>query len=453
MYAVKAGEVKKGFTPPGPGHLSPAALRRLQHDPIGSWVDLSARYGDVVRFRVARYTFFLLGRPEFAYDVFVTANGDHHKGLTLQRARILLGDGLLTSEDPLHRRQRRLIQPAFNHARLAGYGEVMVRRAEAFADGIEDGQELDVARAVAGLTLGIVGETLFSAEVEAEAVEIGAALDDLMASFDLVAMPFAPIMLRLPLRRTRRFMRARARLDDTIYRLIAERRREGRDHGDLLSLLLLARDEQGRPMSDEQARDEALTIFIAGHETTANLLTWTLYLLSHHPAEARRLEAEVDAVLGERSPTSADAPALVYAGRVLDESLRLYPPAWSIGRRTLVDRELGGFHVPAGTVMIVSPFLIHRDPRFWPEPDRFDPDRPPPSRRLAFLPFGAGPRGCIGSGFALMEARLLLAVLVRRLRFELVPGHPVEPQASITLRTRHGMCMVARRRGTLASRR
>jgi cytochrome P450 len=253
----------------------------------------------------------------------------------------------------------------------------------------------------------------------------------------------------------RRFNRARARLDGVVYRIIDERRRGGEDRGDLLSMLLLAEDEEGdrQGMSNEQVRDEAMTLFLAGHETTANLLAWTWYLLARNPEAERRLHAEIDAVLEDgRAPTVDDLPRLRYAEMVVSEVMRLYPPAWAVGRRAVADHEAGGYHVPAGSLILVSQYVAHRDPRFWPDPERFDPERWTPEARgqrpqFAYFPFGGGPRRCVGEAFAWMEATLILATLAARGRMRLAPGRTAETSPRITLRPgRGGVPVILERR-------
>jgi cytochrome P450 len=303
------------------------------------------------------------------------------------------------------------------------------------------------------LTLAIVGRTLFDADVEGEAREIGEALEVALESVNTLIFPFGSLWERSPLPGPRRFRRACERLDATIYRLIAERRAAGLEGDDLLSLLLRARDEDGDgdAMTDRQVRDEAMTLFLAGHETTANLLTWTWYLLSQAPEAEQRLHAELDAVLGGRLPSVDDLPALRFMDRVIDESLRLYPPVWLFGRRALEDTELGGYPIPRGTVVSVSQWVTHHDQRWFPEPWRFDPDRWDPgetARRppYSFFPFGGGTRICIGEGFARMEAKLVLATIASRWRLRLAPGHQVGLRPRITLRPRGGMRVVVGQR-------
>lgn len=440
--------------PPGPrSRLAVRGLLRFRRDPTGFLTGLARQYGDVAGFRLGRRRLYLLSHPDLVREVLVARHRDFIKSYALQRSRVLLGEGLLTSEGEFHLRQRRLSQPVFHRERIEGYGRVMAEYAQRAAARWRDGARVDVAAEMARLTLAIVGRTLFDADVEDEADELGLALTDAMLLFDRLTIPFSEWLDRLPLPGTRRFFRARERLDATMYRFIDEHRRGG-DRGDLLSMLMHARDEEGDGgrMTDRQLRDEALTLFLAGHETTANALTWTWYLLSQHPHVEERLHAELDALPGGRAPGPDDLPRLVYTRGVLAESMRLFPPAWVIGRQPLVDVEIGGYRIPAGTIVMMSPWVVQRDARFWPDPLRFDPGRWTPGaeaarHRFAYFPFGAGPRKCIGEGFAWMEGVLVLATLAQHWRARLVPGHPVETQPLITLRPRHGMRMTLERRG------
>jgi cytochrome P450 len=429
-------------------------LLSFSRDPLGFLRGLARDYGDVARFGNGAQEFFLLSHPDYVRDVLVTHHADFMKGRGLQRAKRLLGEGLLTSEPPLHRRQRRLAQPAFHRQRVAAYASLMVDYAERLQrERWREGRPLDVAQEMMHLTLSVVGQTLFGAETEAEAEEVGEAVTETMRSFTRFMLPFAELLDRLPLPSTRRFLRAKARLDAIIYRIIEERRASGEDRGDLLSMLLQAQDEEGDGgrMTDEQLRDEAMTIFLAGHETTANALTWAWLLLSQNPEAERRLHEELDAVLGGRAATAEDLPRLAYTEMVLAEAMRLYPPAWVLGRRALKDYEVAGYRVPAGSIVIMSQYVMHRDPRYFPDPERFVPERFAPEARaarpqFAYFPFGGGPRRCIGEGFAWMEGVLVLATLARRWRLRLAPGHPVETQPVVTLRPRHGMRMTPERR-------
>ncbi len=439
--------------PPGPKQRFPGQnLLRFRRDAIGFLRRLSQDYGDIAAFQISGPPTVLLSHPDHIHDVLVTHARNFAKGRGLERSKRLLGEGLLTSEGEFHRHQRRLIQPAFHRRRIEAYGEVMAECATQTGDHWHDGETVDMSVEMMRLTLAIVGKTLFGADVEAEAGEISAALTDAIHLFHVLMLPGAEQLEKLPLPFVRRFREARARLDAVIYRLIADHRRGGEDQGDLLSMLLSAQDEgdQSR-ITDEQVRDEAMTIFLAGHDTTANALTWTWYLLSQNPSAEAALHAELDAALGDKLPTVDDLPLLPYARAVLAESMRLYPPAWIIGRRVLADYPVGDFVIAQGSIIILAQVVTQVDPRWFPDPLRFDPtrwltdadsDRP----KFAYFPFGGGPRICIGEQFAWMESTLLLATLARRWRARLVPGHSVIPQPIITLRPRHGMRMTLERR-------
>ena len=388
-------------------------LRAFQRDPLGLLERTAREFGDIAYLRFAIQDLYLVNHPDLIRDVLVTHASNFIKGRMLHRSKVLLGEGLLTSEGEFHLRQRRLVQPAFYRERLAGYACVMTEYAAAAAARWRDGETLDIDREMMRLTLGVVARTLFGADVESESGEIGEALTTILGMFNTLMLPFADVLIRLPLPASRRFEKARARLDATIYRMIAERRASGSDHGDLLSMLLAARDEEagGSGMTDTQVLDESLTLFLAGHETTANMLTWTWYLLSQNPDVEERLHREVDTILEGRDPQFEDAPRLAYTEKVLAESMRLYPPAWAVGRRAIAEYEAGGFRVEPGAVLVMSPWVMHRDPRYYPDPERFDPERWNPEARegrpkFSYFPFGGGPRVCIGERFAWIEEML-----------------------------------------------
>ena len=428
--------------PPGPHTLVPGRfLRAMQRAPIPFFTQLARQYGDAAMFSVGPQKIVLLNHPDLVRELLVTQNRFFHKSRVLQRTKIIFGEGLLTSEDPLHLRQRRLAQPAFHRDRIARYGEVMIERAARTRERWRDGQSLDIHHEMMRLTLEVVAKTLFDADVESEADEIGAALTRLIDLFPQLMNPLAPLLQKLPIPSTLRFRRAIERLDRTIYGIIGERRASGEDRGDLLSMLLLAQDVEGDGggMTDQQVRDEAMTLFLAGHETTANALAWTWYLLAQHPEIADALRTHA----GNEPLTAADYPRLDFAEMVLAESMRLFPPAWAVSRLALQDVAIGDWLVPRGAVAVVVQAVMHRDPRFWHNPDRFDPSRFTPDAKatrpkFAYFPFGAGPRICIGEGFAWMEGVLMLATLAQRWRMELL-SRDVEPQASITLRPRGGI--------------
>ncbi len=421
--------------------------------PLPFLMGCAERYGDFVPFSIGPQLCYLVSDPEATREVLVTQQRNFTKSRGLERMKLLLGDGLLTSESEYHMRQRRLAQPAFHRERVMAYGSTMAAYAERASERWRGGETLDVGAEMTRLTLAIVGKTLFDADVEGEAGDIGAAVTASIDAFSVAVLPFGEWLDHLPLPHTLRFRRARQRLDATIYRIIAEHRAAGVDRGDLLSMLIAASDTEGdgTGMSDLQLRDEAMTIFIAGHETTANLLTWTWYLLGEHPEIEGRLHDELDMVLGGRAPGAADMERLGYLRMVLSESMRLYPPAWILGRRAIADCSVGGHDMPARSIAFMSQYVTHRDPRWYPEPERFDPQRWTPEAvarrpKFAYFPFGAGSRVCIGEQFALMEATLALATLAQRWRLRLVPGHRVVPQARITLRPRYGMRMTVNAR-------
>jgi len=441
-------------TAPGPRLSLVASLvyRPGGANPLDFFTNLARTYGDVSSYRMAGEQLFLVNDPRLVRDILVTHNRNFTKSRGLERSKRLLGQGLLTSEGAMHLRQRRLMQPAFHRDRISGFGNLMVGYADRMRNSWTDGVTLDVSREMNRLTLSIVGKTLFDVDVDQQAAAVGEALTAVMESFWMMMLPFSELLERLPVPKLRRARMARARLDAIIYGMIADRRASGRDHGDLLSMLLTAQDEdEGGGMTDQQVRDEAMTIFLAGHETTANALMWMWYLLSSAPDVEAKLHAEVDRVLQGRLPGLGDLASLQYVERVVTEAMRLYPPAWIIGRRAIDDYQLGDYVAPARSILVMSPYLMQRDPRFYTDPGRFDPDRWTPEFRaalpkFAYFPFGGGPRQCIGESFAWMELILLTATISQQWRLRLVPGHPVVPQPLITLRAKHGMRMTVGKR-------
>ncbi len=428
-------------------------LVEVARNPLAMMIAIARDYGDIAHYKIGPQHLFFFNHPDLIRDVLVTNQKNFHKSRGLERARRLLGNGLLTSEDEFHLRQRRLAQPAFHRQRIAAYATTMVDFAERARSSWTHGAMVDMHIEMMRLTLGIVAKTLFDADVDSEAGEIGHAMTTAFESFNYAMLPFTEYLEKLPIPAVRRFNSARDRLDKTIFRMIGERRSSGEDRGDLLSTLLLAQDTEGdgTGMSDAQLRDEALTIFLAGHETTANALTWTWYLLSQHPDVEARLHAEIDSALGGRRPTFEDLPSLPYTRMVLSESMRLYPPAWAIGRRALKAFPVREYQVPAGSVVLMSQYIMHRDARFFPQPDCFDPERWTPDAqaqrpKFSYFPFGGGARVCIGEQFAWMEGILLLATIAQQWRMHLVPGHVIDLQPLITLRPRYGMRMTLEKR-------
>lgn len=441
--------------PPGPGTLSRLSnLAAFRRDVLGLLPSLAAKYGDVVRVPLGPRDFYFLFHPEPIRHV-LQDNARHYTKQTpgFNVMRELLGQGLLTSEGDFWLRQRRLAQPAFHKQRIAGFGRLMVDAARELADEwtphLGSGQPVDVAGGMMRLTLRIAGEALFSADVTREADGIREALDVVQHYANhRITHPFHPPRW-VPTPLNRRATRARDLLDGVVLGIIERRRREGGTREDLLSLLMEARDaDTGEAMSDAQLRDEVMTLLLAGHETTATALSWTWTLLARHPEARRALEAELAEVLGGREPTVEDVPRLTFTRRVLDESMRLYPPAWLVSRQAAAEDAVGGYRIPAGAVVVVSPWVTHRHPVLWENPEAFEPERFRPERaaalpRFGYFPFGGGPRQCIGNGFALLELTLVLATLAQRLRLELVPGRLPAPEPTITLRPRGGLWMTA----------
>ena len=435
--------------PPGPGPL--AAFRGMvpgrDMNRIPEFFrDVTARYGPIASFRLGRRRFYFVNDPAAIEELLVGNPRAYVKGRGTQRLERLLGSGLLTSNGEFHLRQRRLVQPAFHRERIAGYAAAMVSRAERFGQAIAPGQALEMGAEMSRLTLGIVAETLFGTDVDREADTIGAALDEAMSSFPLAISPLGELLDHLPMVPVvRRFRAARGSLDAIVYRMIylrrRERRREGETEGprDVLGMLLDADDAEGG-MPIEQIRDEALTLLLAGHETTANALTWTWLLLARHPAVEARLHAELERVLGGRPPAAEDLPALGFARDVVAEAMRLYPPAWVVGRRAIEPAALGGWTVPKDGVVLACQWITHRDPRFWREPEVFRPERWSNGEtatlpKFAYFPFGGGNRRCIGEAFAWTETVLVLATIARRLRFRAAPDlGEVAAQPLVTLR-------------------
>lgn len=399
-------------------------------------------------------TILLASHPDLAREVLTGHPRSLRKGLGLQRTRFVLGNGLLTSEGEFHLRQRRLAQPAFHRERIARYAEEMVARTEVVAASWRDGQSLDLARAMHHLTLDIVGRTLFGVDLQGRAAELGKALTAVLDSFSIWLILFGERLYDLPIPRMRRAKQAVPALDAAIYVIIEEHRRSGRDQGDLLSMLMAARDAEGdgSGMTDAQLRDEVMTLILAGHETTANALAWTWWFLAQHPEIDARLAAEVRDACGDRPITMADLPNLPYTRAVFSEAMRLRPPAYATSREVVEPIVLGGQAIPVGAQVVVSPWVTQRDPRWWTEPLRFDPDRwlaprAEPNHRHAYFPFGGGTRVCIGEQFAWTEGILVIAALVRRWRFRLtVPATAVRPQAAVTLRPDPGIPVVCERR-------
>jgi cytochrome P450 len=441
--------------PPGPkgnpffGRLVHASRR----DPLNFMLGLAREYGDISTFRVGRDRVFFVNTPEGVRDVLVNHYDNFLKGRGGSRARKFIGEGLLLSEGELHRRQRRLALPAFHRQRIAAYADEMGTAAGVCCARWRDGEARDIWPDMLRLTLGIIGRTMFCADVESQADEVGSAMRDSTIQYRTFKLPGSNFLERIPLPHIIRFQRGKRRLREVVLRLIEERRRDGRDRGDLLSMLLASEYEgDGERMTPEQVWDEALTIFIAGYDTTATSLMWTFYALSQNPAAEARLHEELDAVLeGGRAATFEDLKRLQYTERVLCESMRLYPPTWRLVRRALRDFPVGDYVIPSGSLVVVCQYAMHRDPRYFPDPESFDPERWTAEAKAArpqfsYFPFGGGPRRCLGESFAMTEGVLLLATLARRWRMRLAEGHRVEVVTEHLLRSKWGMRMRLERR-------
>jgi cytochrome P450 len=430
-------------------------LLAVRRNPTAVFMSGARRFGDVVYFKIGPRRGYLITNPADVRHVLQDNARNYHKSPLYEKLRLFLGNGLLTSEDEFWLRQRRIAQPAFHRQRIAMLASVMAETArevsarwETIASG---GQPVDVDEEMMRLTRTVVLRTLLGADLGPRGAEVDRAwvIINQHVGESFWSLGFTD---RLPTAKYRRFQAARAVLRGAVDHVISERRRRPSDGADLLSMLMSARDEEtGEAMTDEQLRVEVTTFLLAGQETTSLALTWTWYLLSQHAGAQRRLEEELDAVLNGRPPEYADLVSLPYTRMVIDEALRLYPPAWGFSRQALADDELGGFHLPRGWLVFVIPYVLHRLPAFWQDPEAFDPERFLPERgadrpKFAYLPFGAGPRQCIGNQFALVEAQLVVATLAQRYRLHLAPRHNAEPWPLITLRPRFGMPMIVERR-------
>jgi cytochrome P450 len=439
-------------TPPGPRSFSPFGnLPEIQRDPLATFLRGREQYGDVVRYRGGIWHAYLVSHPDDIRHILQDNNQNYRKGFSYEVLKPVLGTGLLTNEGDSWLRQRRLAQPAFHRARIARISgviseciEAMLQRWDARTD---PEAPVDILPEMIRLTLEVVSRTLLGVQLGTEAEQVGQAVRELQAHVNYRATHLFSLPEKYPTPRNRRFHRWLSLLDSIVFRIIERHRTGGATGDDLLSMLLNARDQDsGEGMSDRQLRDEVMTIFLAGHETTATALAWTWYLLSENPEAEARLHAEVDAVLGRRPPAYRDLASLPYARMVLEESMRLYPPAWAVGRFAVDDDEVGGYRLPKGSQVVMSQYVTHRHPQFWDRPEAFDPERFTPERsagrpRFAYFPFGGGPRMCIGADFAMIEAQLALAAVARRYRLRLAPRQRVETDALVTLRPKHGMVM------------
>ncbi len=428
------------------------AFRRFRPaNPITLFQHLVDTYGDIAHYKIGWNHIVYLNHPDYVRELLVVQNDNFIKERTVQRSKMLLGEGMITAEGAQHRSQRQVAQPAFHRQRIPEYASTMVREAVRMRDTFRDGEQRDIAIDMMHLTLNIVAGTLFATDLRDEVHELADAINRIMGLYNfLVLLPAAEWLVHVRPPGLAAFVRARKRIDAVVYRMIEAHRREHSDTGSLLDMMLAASPEHTLE-SEKSLRDQVITIFLAGYETVANALSWTWYLLSQNPEAERRFHEEIDRELQGRTPAFDDIPRLRYVEMVMAESMRLYPPAWAMGRYALKDFRLGDFCLPAKTTVLTSQFIMHRDPRFFPDPLRFDPDRFTPeakARRTKFtyFPFGAGQRQCIGESFAWMEGVLLLATLGQKWKFNLLPGHKVEPEPLITLRPKYGMKMFVQRR-------
>ena len=432
-----------GRQPPGP-HGVPwfGSYFSVLSDPIRLFCDGRDRYGDIVRYRFGPFRFVVVNDPDAIQHLFVKNHRNYTKSRSYAGLRLVMGNGLVTSEGEFWRRQRKLSQPAFHRQRLAKLVDKMVECTNEMLDDWDRraSPEIDVHEQMMRLTLRIVGHSLFSTELSHDAGELGPAITIAMRRANKYAEAAVRLPLWLPTPLNLRFAKARGLLDATIQRIIDERRAHGRDMGDVLSMLMAATDESGEErMTDQQLRDEVMTLFLAGHETIATAMSWTWKLLSEHPEAATRLREEARSVLGGSAPTFESLAKLEYTGRVVDEAMRLYPPVWIFERAAIDDDEIAGFHIPKQTIVGVCTWALHRHPALWNDPQRFDPDRFLPENsadrhKYAYLPFGAGPRICIGNNFALMEAKVLLATMAQRYAIDVPDSHAIGYDPGVTLR-------------------
>ena len=423
------------------------ALRKLRPaNPIFLFQHLNQTYGDIAHYKLAHNHIVFLNHPDYIREVLVVQNDNFIKERTVRRTKMLLGEGMITSEGSVHRAQRLAAQPAFHRQRISEYAAIMVEEAARTRDSWRGGEQRDIAADMMHLTLNVVARTLFATDLQQEVYELAAAINRIMGRYNfLIMLPAAEWLVHLRPPGLAAFVRERNRIDAAVYRMIDAHCRSGRDRGSLLDLMIAASSADDI-RSRKSLRDQVITIFLAGYETVANALSWTWYLLSENPDCELKFHSEVDRVLQGDLPSFETVPRLRYTENVMAESLRLYPPAWAMGRYARNDFALGEFFLPARTTVLISQFITHRDPRYFLDPLRFDPNRFSPEAKaqrtkFTYFPFGAGVRQCIGESFAWMEGVLILATLAQKWKLKLVPGHQIEPQPLITLRPKYGMRM------------
>ena len=465
--------------PPGPNYKMPGKLiRQFVRDPIKTLSTIAQKYGDISYFKLGpKQHVYLINNPDYIEKVLIYDHRNFRKGKRLQVAKNILGEGLVTSEGDFHNRQRRLIQPIFHPRQIISYGKIMTDYGIRFRDRWKNEDTVDISQEMMELTLGIICKSVLNYDVESEAKQVGKALTTTRNYTKRLQSPIGHVLDKIPILPAPKGARkAKDELDTLVYGLISDRRRhqqqeksDNKHHDNLLSRLLQAQDSKlagsaspdsaqssiGK-MSDKQVRDEVMTIFIAGHETTANALTWTFYLLSQYPDVEKKLHDEIDSILGDNNnknghiankiPTPDDIPKLQYTEKVLRESMRLYPPVWTMGRYVENDYNVGEYTIPAGSSILMSQYVMHHDPRYYEEPERFNPDRwtaefKTQLSRFSYFPFGGGIRGCVGEPFAWMEGVLIIAIIAQKWTMRLVPGQRIKLDPAITLRPKNGMKM------------
>jgi cytochrome P450 len=452
---MASATVAVGKQAPGVRQLVPlplpfGPLARSRRDPLGFLLGGIQRHGDVFRYQLGPLVFHLIAHPDHVKHVLLDNQKNYPRSWYYNRTRVVVGEGLVTTEGAAWRRLRRMAQPAFHYQRVAALAEVMTGAIEvlrlSWRQYAQSGKPVDVAAEFVALTLQIVGRALLNIDLAGEAERVGQAVTTALGFLEHWLTHLLAPPLWVPTPRNLRARRALRTLDNLVHDIIRQRRRDPQhDTGDLLAMLLAVRDEEtGEGLTDVELRDQVLTFIGAGHETTAVALAWTVYLLSQHPAVDDRLSSEIAAVLDGRTPTAADLPRLPYTRQVIEESLRLYPPVYAVARDLVNDDTIGGFHIPARSMVVLSPYVTHHHPDIWPDPDTFDPDRFSPERsadrpRFAWFPFLGGPHQCIGQDLAMMEMTLAVAMLRQAFRFQLAPGARVEIRPMLSLRPRHGI--------------
>ena len=444
--------------PPGPtGKPFVGVGQEMQQDILNKLMEGFRDYGDIVRFPIPRYQIYLLGHPDHVKHVLQDNNKNYPKiPLVDNKFMRISGEGLLTASGTHWIKQRRLVQPAFHRERIRAFAKIMTDTTagalQRWQPHLNSGEPLDMRVEMMRISLDIMSQTLFSTDMGRHADVIGDAVSVMFEHTHTRLNALVDPPLSVPVPSNRRFLRSRENLDRIVYGLIAERRqqKDAEDTGAFLSILMDVRDEEtGEGMSDVEIRDEIMTFIFAGHETVSTGLTWVLVLLSEHPLVRQRLHEEVDAVLGGRTPTLEDVPQLRYTSMVIDEALRLYPPIWLIARSPLEDDEIAGYHVPAGTFIFCPPYVVHRNPDFWDNPEGFEPERMAPElqqgrHRYSYFPFGGGPRKCIGDYFGLLEMQLVVPMIAQAYDLDLLPGHPIQPQPAVSIRVKDGLPMTVR---------